>query len=280
MKIIKLKIFVLSILFLQFVFVFEAHAQTNKNFEIVNYCKLFIPAGNSGKMAQTTAILYVPAENYGSDYLYSAECNNKDFFALTDFSNAKNSSRMKAIWEKAELKDSPSLYLVTINGKFTDFLVPGGPYGQYSAEFIVDEIKSIKPIKSKYNLPDTKSLAPMSETGNALLNFNNEFIVSFFGRGFSGLELESLIADNSKITVDNKTISKEDFIKISLDRKDGDLSVKLEQVSKNNDEWRAQGTITQYIGNGTKKIIFDNTYLRKGNAWNSWQVILVKINNE
>ncbi len=280
MNSIKLITYALFILFLQFVFVFEAHSQTSKTSNVVDYCDLFKSAAYSGKLIEISAVLYIAPKNAETWYFYSTKCNNGDFFAMTNFSEAKNSAQIKTIQKKTESKNLPTLYLVVAIGKFTDFLIPSGPYGLFSAEFIVNEIKSIKPIKSQYDLPDTKSPSPLSETGNALMTFNSEFMASFLGRGFVNYELESIITDNSKISINNKIVVKEDFIKLALDRKDGAFEVKIEKVTKNNDEWGVQGIVT-YIGNMTEKITFDNTYLRQdNNSWKSWKLISAKINNE
>jgi hypothetical protein len=268
MRLIQFRILVLILFFFQFYQ--EAFAQ---NLKSISYCRLFDSIRYNEKTVKTTAVLYIPAEGKlrvdgdSDEFLFLDECNNRDHFAKTNFSKTKNLSLIKKKLLQISNKNSTTLYFVTFTGEFKLSFIPAyGHLGGLRAEFRVDNIDFINSIKSKYALPNYGSKAPILEISKSLKDTNTELLFSFFGRGFSDYDLKNLLSRDAKLVFNDKLIDNNDFFELSKNKKDGELMVFVDKVTKNKNEWSFQGNITIVNNDKTKKTFkYENMYLVEKN---------------
>lgn len=252
-----------------------SYSNTNFSSKSINYCQLFNSTTYDEKVVITTAVLYSspdgePRVDGGSDdFFYLSKCNNRDYFAKADFSNAENLHLIRQKWEQTLDKNYPTLYWVTFSGKISLSFIPTfGHLNRFRAQFKIDKIVSVKIIKSKYPLPDSESDAPNFEAGNALKYINSELIFSFFGRGFNTIELESLLTNDAKIIINEKLVSIKDLSEQSWNKIEGSLAVQVSEVTRNKYRWRIQGVIINTLKDkSVTKIKYDNKYVQKDSSW-------------
>jgi hypothetical protein len=215
----------------------------------------------------------------GSDeYFYSRSCNNRDYFARADLSQANNVNLITKISEQPLAKDSPILLMVTFTGNVTVSFVPTfGHLAWLRAEVEVENVESAKPIKVKYPLPDHESDAPILEAGNSLRDVNAELMTSLFRQEFTKSELNAFFRTDTEISLDGQPTKLTAIRLLRLARHDDTFRVRIDNVAKIRDIWSIRGSLTIITSdNVTNTILFENRY--RLHADNSWMLVSLRLN--
>jgi len=264
----------------QMIYTGNTNSWVKQNIKTPSYCELFRSMNYNEKIIRTVAIMYSPpsySETFvggnSDQYFYLKDCNNKDYFAIADFSDAKNLHLLNKVLTQVHGRKTPTLFSVVFTGRFFNALIPNyGHLGWLRAEFKVHNIESIKPLVSKYPLPDKDADASLLKIGSFLRFTNIEFMFSFFGRGFNKYELENILVKDTKIIIDENILSHKDFLDLSSDKKDGEVIVRICKVTKSSNVWRVIGSIEQLLENKViKKLQYDNKFILQED--NSWKII-------
>jgi hypothetical protein len=229
-----------------------------------------------GKTVKTVAVLYAPAEGNArvdgdSDaYFYSKKCNNKDYFALADFSKAANLNLYRKAYAKLVNKNSPQLYLITFTGKLSlSYTSSFGHLGWLRAQFIIKNIDSVKPLYLKYRLPDHDADAPVLSTGNSLRMTNDNFMFALLAVRNESYKVNYLLTDNTQIRIDGKLLDNNELTQISNSEKQGEFRIRVSKITVDRNQWIIRGTITNKVEEKTvKRLNYDNKFLlQKDNSW-------------
>jgi len=270
----------LSFIFVYCLLICSINAQTQSKQS--DYCKSVVSPKYDEKIIKTTAVLFFPPEgeamnepNHASVFFYKSGCNNKDYFAMAEFSQTKDWDFVNNLATSNSKPNQPTMVQLEFKGKLSmSFIRSFGQYAWLRAEITVNKINSAKVVE--YSLPDFDVKAPMIEAGEFVVNFNANFMISFYGRGLSKIQLEDILTSNSKITINKQKISKKEFFNYSENDRGGTIGVRIRNVKKNNNAWRIQGEITHILKDKPPIIRkYDNKYLVDSN--NSIRLIYSKI---
>lgn len=118
----------------------------------VDYCSIFDLSNNySGQIIKSRAFMTystVTRVDGGDSFLYSKNCNNGDYFAVTNFSKLNNLSK----WEKFFAKlpgEKNFIFEISFIGKLQTSVIPFfGHLGWSRAEIEIFKIESMKDITS------------------------------------------------------------------------------------------------------------------------------------
>jgi hypothetical protein len=234
----------------------------------IDFCKLLSLPEYDEKIIKTTAVLFFPPEgevlnepNHASVFFYDSGCNNKDYFAMSEFSQTKDRDSLENLAASNAKTNQPALIQLEFEGKASMAFIPSfGQYAWLRAEVTVNKINSAKIIE--YPLPDFDAEAPIIKTGNFMKDFNANFMFSFYGRGLDKTQLDELLTSDSIITINKQDYSKKEFFDYLENGRGGSVSVRINDVSKNKDVWRIQGEITNQLKDKPPVVTkYDNKYL-------------------
>lgn len=245
-------------------------AQESKH---IGFCKLFEETQLTERTVLTDAYLY--SAPGGDELFYSPLCNNRDFFALADFAEAKNISSLKYASKKFLNKSRPEIYRVRFVGKFSISLPP--KYGNLSfmrAIFKVTKIVSAAAELQPTVIPDFEGDAQIIDTASSLHSVNAELMFQMFG-STDGLDIANFLLPETRVVIDGKSMDLNAAVKILTTGNGNRLEHSVNAISWKEDEWRITGTVRQLDQNSVSKFTFDNRFFLQKD--NSWKLQVIKI---
>lgn len=191
------------------------NAQTNnKKIITVDYCDLYDESKNYERKAMrgrallsfSTVLDYHPSDKF----LYSTECNNKDYFALFDISEVEGLKRWQRFFTGLYKKKKEYLLEIVFTGKLQTEVMPTfGHLGWSRARMTISRIEAIKDVTSdsKIKPPDLEADSPLIATGVHLQVINKELMLYFFGiDGSNAVPVDYYLADDLTVIVGNEEI--------------------------------------------------------------------------
>ena len=237
------------------------------------YCDLFKSITNDGKTIITKTTLYIPQiENSivdgGDSFFFSQECNNRDNFALPDFSAIVDRGIFGTFPNKPSDKNGWKLFYVTFEGKFSIALQP--TYGHLSflrAKFEVIRIIALKPVDKRYPPPDIKRDAPIIETVEALRFINSELLFSIFGNRIDSFGFKNILAGQMKVVFNGNPVKLDNLGGMLQRGNEAQLGVGVDKVVEHGNEWELQGTVMETNSDGSSNIFYFSSkyFVRHGN---------------
>ena len=239
----------------------------------VKFCRLFKGMKYDQHMIFTSAILYSLPQKDGDiiesgEFFYSASCNNRDNFALPDFSAVDDRGIFGTFPNKPSDKNGLKLFYVTFEGKFSIALQP--TYGHLSflrAKFEVIRIIALKPVDKRYPPPDIKRDAPIIETVEALRFINSELLFSIFGNRIDSFGFKNILAGQMKVVFNGNPVKLDNLGGMLQRGNEAQLGVRVDKVVEHGNEWELQGTVMETNSDGSSNIFsFSSKYfVRHGN---------------
>jgi len=258
--------------------------KSRKFTEPIPLCDAFTSDVRDEKTLEMSAFLYIPPlgesrVDGGSDsVLYSDLCNNKDYFSVADFSDAKNLTQFGR-FVKNSSPSKPKLLRVTVAGKLLISLLPTfGELGWLRSQFRVERINSIDFIASSNPIfPDFASRGRILNSGESLRSTNFDFVSALFGKGMESLYRNNLFTDSTEIRINEKEVAHSVFLKMCQEAKTSVFSLRVTDVSRDGSIWTIRGTGVNKIGNGTvENISYDNRFQLQADE--SWKLVSLRVN--
>lgn len=249
------------------IFLFHGNGYTQR-LEPIDYCKLFTGTKYDQNIILTEAVLFtlpVPDGNIfkSAQYFYSKKCNNRDNFALADFSSLIDVQSFRDAARKHSRKEEHRLFLVSFEGKLSITLQPTfGNLNFLRAKFVIIRVKTVKPIDKKYPLPDMESDAPIIETADSLRLVNSELLSAIFRDKLDTFDFELVRIDDIKMILDGTVVTLKYLTSMLQADAGGELTVRIDRMLQNKNKWQIDGIITKTNMEGsTKKYYFTSKYL-------------------
>lgn len=259
----------------------------------VNYCDLFDESKDfEGQTIQSQALMAVSTiatVDGAGTFFYSPECNNKDFFAETDFTNLSKQKR----WDKYfNLLKPERKYRFEINftGKIKSSpLFFFGHLGSSRAEIKVLQIESIKDATSKVEEPDSKTEAIFYERAKRIQEENSKLMQYLVFLNVDTNFLNSILDDNFVFTDFNgKSIGRKNFLalqispilnKIPIFKDENSVGFKTQTSTFDSKTMDNQVKVFSFI-----KLIYPNKTTRKINVktiyqfnGKQWKIVVAEI---
>jgi hypothetical protein len=237
-----------------------------------SFCKLFNSDKNSGQNIITQAVLYTLPNT--DEYFYSFNCNNRDYFALADFSNTSNLSILQDRLKKLPEEKTQNRFLLTIEGRFYVSLPP--EYGNLSylrAKIEVNKIMSLKLLPPSNKLPNSNGKAFILDSVKSLEATNTELIFSLYKSNFKNSDVVNLVTNNTKISINKKSVSKEKFLTETFIENDKSLVLKISAITRKGHIWKVTGEVLNKLkDNAVEKMKYEIKYQLNKN--DSWELVL------
>jgi hypothetical protein len=222
----------------------------------------------------------------GDTFIYSQNCNSKDYFSVIDFSKLKKAGKWNNFFAKLP-KEKDFIFEIDFTGTMQLSITPTFGHLSWSlAEIKIVEISSIKDVTfvSAIKKPDYKADAHLSDKGTSLRNINSEILFYFMSSNkMSSLpNLEQYISHDF-ILIDKlgRKFDKKDYrilIKEGLFSAviDSTQIVSDEEIKKLEDEiYTISGEIgISFANEKREKLNYKNTFQFSENA--EWKLIETK----
>jgi hypothetical protein len=260
-----------------------ASAQSDA-FQNVDYCALFDSSKYADQHVKTTSIMFVPkitgnVVDGPSPFFYSPKCNDRDHFAVANFSLNEDGSWAKKI-QKDLVPNGPELfYSVTLEGKFSiaDEPIFGDLDYPARAEIKVTRIISIDPIKTSKVSPDWKADSPIYDAGRSLVGTSDSLMLDLPSDRIT----DSIRAELTgvKITIERRSASPDDaikFLRARAGKKPLDITKVSTRAFRSGTHWFARGTLTFSFESRSNMVVrYVSEYLRVENQ--RWKLLSINI---
>lgn len=209
----------------------------------------------------------------GDSFLYSATCNNGDYFAITNFSQLVNPNKWQKFFSELS-KEKNFVFEIQFKGKLKTSIVPSYGHLAWSrAEMEIIEIESIKEITNSSSKPNFQAETPITNAGKTLSFINTE-VISYFLQARTEKVINEYLANNYRvINADGKTFNKTSYQKLA---KNGlfnqvemlKMSISNGKVRKIGSKFKVFGIITVTDNNNKERMLnYMNTFDFQHNSW-------------
>ncbi|PYS99309.1 MAG: hypothetical protein DMF63_11845 [Acidobacteria bacterium] len=206
----------------------------------------------------------------GDSFLYSAGCNNGDYFAVTDFSQSKDNRKTRKFLDSLAAETNFILE-VDVTGRLVNSFMPSfGHLSWARSEFKIDRIDSIVDVSGRQNLvrPDLDAVTPLTNLATSLKVTNTQLMLRFLGSS-SWPDIDGMF-DDSFIAVDpnDQTYTKTTYNDLDANKLFGGTSgyptrfvTQPDQVTKDGNTYIASGIMgVERASRAQKKLRYENTY--------------------
>lgn len=258
-----------------FVFFPYVHAGQNNSVKSrINYCSLFDSQKNyEGQVVESRALMTystVTRVDGGDSFLYSSDCNGRDYFAVANFENEKNPQKWKCFFGKIK-GEKNYVFEITFTGRIQTSLLPTfGHLGWSRAEIEIIEIQSINNFISiaKNKKPNFNGNSTLIDKGKLLETINNEIVGYFVGDKDALVNIKKYLASDLRINnVTGKilniesieTLNKKDLFGELFNNKGAEFQTTT--AKQKSDYFDVSGFISFNLDNGEKvKFNYINTF--------------------
>ncbi len=216
----------------------------------VSYCDLFTNYAFNNSTVETIAILYIPpifdglVDASSQPFLYAANCNNPDAFAVLETGGVQVSEFVDLI--QLREKAVPLMIPVKLKGGFR---LAGfsafGELGNYRAEFKVESLKRLKPITKDVVLPLFDGERLVTRVGNKLRDVTNGLAFFYFGSS-NHVELKKNVSFQTAEFFLNG--QKSLFIESRYSQPVGNIIVRINSITSHDDKWVVEGEVYNKLG--------------------------------
>ncbi len=213
----------------------------------------------------------------GDSFLYSKECNNGDYFTVTNFSKLNNSSKWKNFFGKLP-EEKNFIFEINFTGKLQTSIIPlFGHLGWSRAEIEIIEIHSMKDVTfaSGVKKPNFEAETPLIEKSRQLETINNQILLFFLNNPKDEKDTDIYIADNFTIIgTFGKSFKKNNFPELVFgdlfdEIKDYDTSIlKITDVKMTKENYEVHGIFSISNKNGNQQSLkYKNIFLPTKDSW-------------
>ncbi len=250
--------FIAAILVLHLSLLVSAQSSAVKT---VDFCASFDFSKYNGQVIRTSGVLSVPRAaadlvDGPSPFFYSPKCNDRDHFAVANFSLNEDGSWTKKIESDLTPKSPLLFYSVTVEGKFSVADQPLFGHLNYArAELQVMNVVSIERIKTGVALPDWKADSPIYDAGGSLTDTFAQFMLDLAMNKTS--QTGGVDTKAARITIGRKDSSIEEIaLLLQKGRVAIDEAGAGAKVFRAGENWMANGTLT-LVFKDTSKAVYE-----------------------
>ena len=269
-----MKLALLTLLVLLFV---SNDASAAKPSLTVSYCDLFATDKYKGMTIITKAFIVIGGSNRaqvdgGEKFLFSARCNNRDFFALVDLSTTKP-SRLLREFDLVSSGVHPKLFEIEIEGRLSFGPLPlYGHLDSFRSKLVVMAIRSATEVAESSVFPDFDKPAPIIEAAVSVKTVNSELLLWLFARNALGNRPVDISPRNTKWRLNGTDTTEPVLLKLFEGNNLGKVTVKTESVSQERRVWIVNGTVElETPHRGLHLVLFSNMFLLDRNQ--NWKLL-------
>lgn len=251
--------------------------------KISDYCSVFRKANENPRPVKIRALMTystISRVDGGDSFLYSANCNNGDYFAVADFSNLKDSDKWRTFFEKLPAQKN-FIFEVKLQGNLEVSLAPWFGHLSWSrARIKITEIESIKNVTRNARKPDYKAERNLTEKGKTLQLVNNETLFRLF-KGESQLNLGEYFSPEYILTDSSGNVfNKSNYQNISernLYKSFETIGVSGGRVERIGNKYKVSGTVTFSQADKKHILNYENTFEFRNDWWILTETKFIKL---
>ena len=206
----------------------------------------------------------------GDSYLYSPDCNNGDYFAVTDFSQLNDKGKLRRFLDSLARERNFILEADVTGRRVNSFIPLFGHLNWSRSTFKIDRINSLVDVSSRQNLvrPDLEADTPLTDLATSLRDINSELMLKFIGQSDMPALDEMVEASFTATDPNGQTYRKTNYKELDANRLFGSTDgypkrfvVRPEQVTKQGNLYVVSGTMGIESASDVKKELrYENTY--------------------
>lgn len=269
-----------SIIFSLLLLVFLMDAEIAFGQKAERFCSLFdLSKRFENRAFKTTAYMTystVSRVDDGGSFFYFPNCNNKDYFAVSNFSNLKDSEKWNKFFQKLP-EEKDFIFEVNFIGKLQTTIIPLFGHLSWSrAEIEILQIDSIKDITlSKKMRPNFNTDSPLTAKGEELQVINSEIIFSLLGIGRSSdVTIEDYFDEDFKVRSGNIVLGYKKSYRARIDQEFSDnfrnaksFELRINSVKENENLYVVEGTLKINKDSKSEVIKYENLFVFEKKNW-------------